>query len=245
MSPACHRFREDLHDAFVADPASLAHAESCDECAALAARVGRVARAVMELEQRTAPAALDGRVVAALEAGVREERAVRAVCDLEREPLPESLERAVELAAELENTELANGLDTERHPVPTVLERLVGEELADPQRATVRRFVASLPRRPAPTELEARVHADLIQAPDRPGLRPTFGRRLVLVSSALAAGLLAMVLFRPFFTSSTTTERARPFRVEAATVDDIQALDPFARGLIENVGGGMLAARNL
>lgn len=253
MSSACHRFREDLHDAFVADPEALAHAESCEACAALAARVGRVARAVVELERRAVPAALDGLVVAALEAGVREERAVRAVRELERErlpePLPESPEEAVELeaqiAAELRDTELGAGLNTERYPVPSVLERLVREELADPERARVARFVFSLPRRAAPSELEARVHVDLAAPAPRPIARPRLGRRLALVGSSLAAGLLAMVLFRPFFLTGSDPDRGRPFRVEAATAEDLQALDPFARGLIENVGGGMLAARKL
>jgi hypothetical protein len=251
MSPACLRFRAGLHDLVVADPEALAHAASCEPCAALAARVERAAGAVADLKGLSAPVSLDGLVVAALEAGVREERAVRAVQGLEREPLPEPLEEAVEteaeIAAELERTELAAGFDTERQPVPSVLERLVSEELAQPDRAVVERFVFSLPRQKAPSELEARVHADLVEpaATPAPITAPRLlGRRLTLVGSTLAAGLLVTLLFRPFFTI-TDPDQGRPFRVEPATADDLAALDPFTKGLIENVAGGMLAARDL
>ncbi len=252
MNPACHQFREGLHDAFAADPESLAHAKACSECAALAVRVERVARSVRELEHHAAPTALDGRIVAALEAGVRQERVVRAVRELERERPPESLDEVIELeagiAAELEDTELGAGLDTERYPAPSVLERLVREELTDPQRAVAARFVSSLSRQSAPSELEARVHADLIE-PDKPFVAPfhfgRFGRRVALVGSSLAAGLLLALFVRPFLVADADPDRGRSFRVEAATAEDLDALDPFARGLIDNVSGGMLAARSL
>ena len=239
MKSACQSFREELHDPHRRS-GSTGHPEACPACAEYSARVARAARGVVELGRLAVPAQLDGLVVAALQTGVREERAARAVSHLAREALPDSLDTAVEtkaaIAAEL-------GVPLDRARVPSVLDRLVDEELADPTRATVRRHVSSLPRERAPSELDARVHADLLDARD-PFRKRYYGRRQAIAGASIAAGLLALLFLRIL----TVRDGGRPppsFRVEAATLEDLQFLDPFAREAVASLGGGLLSAREL
>ena len=128
------------------------------------------------------PADLEGRVVAALQAGHRQARAAQAVAELGRVSSPQALDQAVdaefEETVELELAELEldgasvdapEGADDglARLPVPGVLDRLVAEELAAPSQARARRYLGSLRRRHAPEELRMRVGlilADLLYA---------------------------------------------------------------------------------
>jgi len=239
MNSACQRYREELHDPRDGHPTSR-HSRACPDCAAYAARAERAVREVGGLERFEAPDELEGLVVAALNAGAREGRAVQAVSRLARQVLPEELERAVETEAEIAaglSGPLGRAVDRERVLVPSVLDRLVQEELSDPVKATVRRAVSSLPRQTAPTELDARVHADLLlpQAAER---SPFLGRRLALVVTSLAAAVLALLVLRP-----SQGPRVPSFRLEAATLEDLDSLDPFAREVVSSLGGGLLSTR--
>jgi len=237
MNSACQSFREGLHDPLDAE-APFGHPEGCPQCAEYASRVARATRGLTELEQLEAPDALEGMVVAALQAGVREGRAVRAVSDLERQALPEQLERAVE--TEVEIAAVGGPFETERVQVPSVLDRLVHEELSDPIKANVRRVVSSLPRERAPAELDVRVHADLLEQDTPAPARPRFGRRLMLVGTSIAAGVLALLFLRP-----GPEPRSPSFRVEAASLEDMEYLDPFAREVVSSLGGGLLSVKEL
>ena len=237
MNSACQSYREELHDPR-GDDASHGHPEACPECAEYAVRAERAVRGLAELEALEAPVELDGMVVAALQAGVREGRAVRAVSELERQALPEPLVRSAETEAEIA-AELGGPFDRERVQVPSVLDRLVHEELADPIKVTVRRAVSSLPREQAPAELDARVHGDLL-APPASTAAPRFGRRLMLLGTSIAAGLLALLFLR-----TGPEPRTPSFRLEAATLEDIEVLDPFAREVVSSLGGGLLSVKEL
>jgi hypothetical protein len=141
------------------------HLATCADCAAYVARVARSLAGLRGLERRPAPIELDGRVVAALQAGARQERAVRAVEELAPRTAPERVERAVETDAELAAHHPGRELRPARLRAPQVLDRLVAEELGDPSAARARRFVSSLARLEAPGELALRVAGDLAGTP--------------------------------------------------------------------------------
>lgn len=119
------------------------HLASCAACAAFAASIDRHALALRGLPRHEASEELDGLVVAAFHAGHRQERAIDAVRALTREPTPSALDQRL----------------WERGPrsAPAVLDRLVAEDLADPEKALSRRYAGRLQRLSAPEELRRRI----------------------------------------------------------------------------------------
>src|SRR5687768_14445839 len=116
-----------------------AHASDCAPCARWIRGLAAREKALRSLPRASAPAELDGRVVAAIHAGERQERAIRAMRGLGRIEVEHELDRALAEAAEHAAADpLARW--TGRLQAPAVLERLVAGELADPARARAERF---------------------------------------------------------------------------------------------------------
>jgi hypothetical protein len=116
-----------------------------EEQALLEARL-RQARALVALGRRPAPLALEGYVVAAMQAGAREERAVAAVRDLGTEVAPVELDERV-----------AGSIDRLR--APGALDLYVAGRLALPGAGLAQSLLARLPRLAAPEDLTARLAA--------------------------------------------------------------------------------------
>ncbi len=218
MDARCQTFRDALIESSTLDQHS---SHDCAECAAWARRFRQRESVLGSLERRAVPAELDGRVIAALEAGYREDRAVAALRDLARVDVPSSLDRAVERVA---------GEVVLRAPTqvsaPDVLRRLVEEELSDPSKARARRFVGSLPREFAPAELDARVAAELAK-PERPR---RFRSKLLAASFALVVLAISIEL-----AISVRVSRSRIQWVEAS---DPSELSPMAASLFSGFSGG-------
>lgn len=159
------RMEEDGVDGRSVLPGSLRERLSADE-SALAEWRGLVqqARALASLGRFRAPADLDGRVVAALQAGHCEERAAAAVRFLPRVDVPVELAARVRRLAERSFPE-----DPERR-APRVLDLLVEEEIADPPASVTRRMLGRLTRRAAPSSLEGGLQARTTD-PSQPGDR--------------------------------------------------------------------------
>lgn len=102
-----------------------------------------------------APADLDGRVVAALQAGRREERAVAAVRSLARVEAPAELTARVRQFAE------RSFPDEPERRAPGALDRLVEQEIADHPASVTKRMLGGLKRRAAPSLLEESLQASL------------------------------------------------------------------------------------
>lgn len=130
-------------------PGSLRTRLSTDE-AALAEWRGlvRQARALASLGRLRAPEDLDGRVVAALQAGYREERAAAAVRSLPRVDVPVELTARVRRLAERSFSQ-----DPERR-APRVLDLLVEEAIADHPAGVTRGKLGGLTRSAVPSPLE-------------------------------------------------------------------------------------------
>jgi len=233
MHSTCRTFREALHD----PRGSLdAHAGTCADCAAFAARIGRAAEALAALERRAAPLELDGRVVASFQAGVRQDRVVRALTELGPLETPADAELDARVEFAVRHPELELGRTSSK--APHVLERLVAEELADPAAARARRFVGSLRRFEAPAELELGVARDLAAGPSPdPARGQGSGRRRVLVA---AAALVLAALLGPWRAPELAPRRH--LRLEAARLGDLDALGSYPRSWIAGLGGGLVSA---
>lgn len=182
-------------------------------------------RGLAGLTRRTAPSALDGRVVAAFEAGHREERAIEAVQSLVRVDVPEHLAEHLDRAVTRELSK------REALLAPDVLRRLVEEELSDPSKARTRRFVGSLKRLPAPEALDAKVVASLT-APER---TRSFRSRLLFGGSAALLAIAATFVW--FVTGRGEVEAARK-RIEWVRAESTDELSPLAASLLAGFSGG-------
>lgn len=146
---------------------------------ALASARGHV-RALRSLPSLRAPEELEGRVVASLEAGYRQDRAAGLVAGLEAVSAPEELMPLVEARVEENLGEVE---------APAVLERLVEERVAAPTEGTIRSMTGRLDRKHAPSELD-----DRVLTPDSP-LSSEFPAGGRLRRFAVVAGAAALVLF--------------------------------------------------
>lgn len=224
MPLTCREFTGMLADA--ADLASggdaLAdHARTCADCARYAARVARIGAALRELTPMAAPAELEGRAVAAFEAGHRSDRAVAALRTLGRREAPASLDAAVARAAGEPAVPRA----------PEVLRRLVVEELSDPRKATARRFVGSLPRTSAPEALYDGVGGQLQR---RRSARP--GRAWLITTGAV---LLSALLVGGWLMRREPTAAGKPSgKIVWVRVDSAKDLSPMTRALMAGFTGG-------
>lgn len=198
-----------------------------DAFAALARARGHL-RALSSLMAPGAPDELAGRVVASLNAGARQERALEFASSLTALEAPTTLDEAV-----------AARIDADVERAPAVLDRLVEERLDTPEQAMTRSMTGRLERHKAPSELERRVQHELLGRRDAPR---SARRRL---ASAAAASLLAIVLVvgvqRMVPASSTAEEPAAVERVVSLTVERVTAgdLTPSDRAFLGMMGGAL------
>jgi len=175
-------------------------------------------------ETQAAWTELDGRVVAELQAGRRQERAAASLSSLKRASAPAELEALVVAAMD-------SGAVL-RHPAPGELDTRVASEIASSGQARIARQVAALERVAPPFELQGRVQAVISRVPRSDSL--PIQRWL-----AVAATLLVV------FGAASMVERSvrdpapeYPFRV--VHVESAASLDPFVRGLLAASSGGVL-----
>lgn len=223
MNTACRDFLESMLEAAPQRPpaegALERHLAACSSCREAFARMCRTREAFTSLAPQRAPGELDGLVVAATQAGQRQERALAHLRTSLRHAAPAGLEQRLG-----PGTAALGGV--RRVAAPAVLDRLVDEELRDPQHALTRRYVARLQRLGPPPSLRERV-AELLGAQSGPRRRPW-----LLASAAL------LVLVGTMW-SWWRIERAslRP-RFQVVYVDDVEQLDPLARDLLYGATGG-------
>ena len=189
-------------------------APSEEQLRALASAKGHL-KALRSLHGLRAPAELEGRVVASLEAGFRQDRAVGLVAGLGAEAAPGALDPMVEARVE-ENLE---GVQA-----PAVLGRLVEERVAAPAEGMVRSMAGRLDRKPAPEELDARV----LEEDSGLAVASLLGgrvRRFAIFSSAAALVLVAVRLVATPSDSGSGGPSLRIIRVESLESVSASALD--------------------
>ncbi len=240
MSTSCEQILEHLTAAAVQGgswPQELeAHLEHCPACSAWAARLRGHAWALGELQLVAAPAELEGRVVAAMHGGQREDRAVAELSTLGPACAPAELDgRILSLFADLR----AEGL-LQPSVAPEELEERVDADLQDLPAATTAHLLSKLPRLDAPEELEARVEDELpLLRHRRASLHLVWTRKRALAAGAAAAACLA--LWIGFNAGPRTAAPQAPlFPFEVVVLDDSSELSPAARGMLDTVSGGAL-----
>lgn len=182
----------------------------------------------------------DGRVVAELNAGRRQDRAVAALRWMRRREVPLELDvlvrqelRRASLAADFDSGEDAIGRGFGDRSAPAELDRRVAAEFLAAALAGGGRPLKGLPRLPVPAELDARVGADL----RRQGLAEDVPLRRWLVA---AAALLTVAALGAMWQASERAGKrgSRDFQVVRA--NSLADLDPLARGLLSaQLGGAM------
>lgn len=171
-------------------------------------RARQVAIWLTAIESKSAPFALDGRVVAAMNAGYTQERSIASLVRLESLTAPLALEHGV--AAQILRTD-----PQDREVAPAELDARVEDQVRDPEGAMVRGMAGRLDPISAPSELDERLLRQLDEeAPTtRPTAGPVAGRaRSVAAGLALAAGVLLSV----WLSDPSATPAAGPVTAEVA-----------------------------
>lgn len=177
-------------------------------------------RAFLDLRPQAAPRELDGCVVAALQAGHRQDRAVAALRSLERTPMPHDADLTIWPAGA---------------GAPPVLDRIVEQNLQDPTHSIARRFAGRLERLQAPQALRPRVEAllplsDLARTPR--SRAPAF-----LVGSLMLLGLVSAATWFAFERSSTVDAGGPLFVIER--LDSSADLDSVVGSTFSSLLGGL------
>jgi hypothetical protein len=201
------------------------------------------------LQRVDAPLDLDGRVVAALQAGHRQVRAADALTQLPRQEVPEELNRGDWIQPGEVDYSNANNWP-ERRPVPSVLDRLVDESLQDLQGSVSSGLLGRLRRRRAPEALDMRVDAMLasgahLKAGRRGALSRVGGgslqRALFVLPAGIAAAAVLFVLARPMLGSlggsSSTPTDDYPFEVVRRDAFDSSQHSALTLDLFESLTG--------
>jgi hypothetical protein len=210
------------------------HVESCDECRAWVVAIERRIHALNDLTDLVAPAELDQRVAGEL-AGDRQKRNERAAGSLARLGAPADLDAAVaelfggrEPAGDAERGERAARTVRmlEIVPAPSVLERLVAEELAKPALQRAERFPGNLERLEAPEELREKLHGSVRR---RAALRLLRAPLAALAAAALVVWVALQMDDAP---------ASRSYRFEVVRATSLADLDPMLRSMAEGLTGG-------
>lgn len=252
-SNPCSILREEhlLRDEHCQAPSALEqHARECGECGAWLQRHERLVGVLGAVGRYPAPADLESGVVAELisgasrladdilelpsysggEHGEPQPPALlqRALSELPRHAAPAELEQR--LAADLEGSPLARRTvgRLEPMPAPSVLDRLVDEELRDPA-AVTRRMAGGLPRRPGPAVLASGVEHALSDAPRE---RPAALR--LRWSGGVAAAALLVLAGTWLAGDRAASDTPRLMLVE---VQSLESLDPLAADLLAGMTG--------
>jgi hypothetical protein len=224
MTSSCQELRDRLiahaGDAAAFEPDLARHVASCAACSALAHEIARQMIALRTLDRRRAPLELDGRVVAACHGGHRQERAVSAVRALTPWHVP------AELDAKVLDEEYGRFV-RETSKAPSVLDRLVDEDLRDPPKAVAQRFAGRLERLRAPGVLRVRVERTA-------GKRFSMARREVRVAAAVA--LVVVLLFS--MSAAIYWLRTPRYDFEVVRETSIEGLDPIPRAMLASLTGG-------
>ena len=252
----CPKYSDELVAAAAISEAPSAHLAShlatCADCSRRLEDLARQAHALSELERAPAPRELEGRVVAALHAGHRQERSVAWLAGLGRQLPPQQLEHA--LAAE--------AVDEKGGPkAPPELEgRVAADWAGEAAEFATRRALARLPRRSAPKILAERVDDRIRQL--RPGQRTAswatrhWEARGRLVAVMTAAALLLTIALQSqsgapfgFFpaspppASSPAAESVTAYSFEVRYHDNFRELDATSRAWVDGITGGLTWAR--
>ena len=195
------------------------HVAGCTECSGVVARIGRQVAALRALERRTAPAELDGRVVAACHAGHREERVAAALTSLRHRKAPRELGPIV--------------FGSDSVVAPRALDDRVDSDLARPEDVAARRAAARLERLRAPRRLRAQVERTIARGRAGGGARPKVWTSLVL-------GFVALAGIGLYFARGRGGSAPAPtYRFEVEYATSLDAFDPLARSLLASVSGGL------
>lgn len=230
MRDACKEFRE----AWEHGEGAPLHHETCAPCKRWVDSLERLRGALTSLARVDAPPQL-AVAVAREFGGDRSERLQRVLESLVRRGAPAALDERVSAwigrggtgadpERRAQRLEALRALDVQQ--APGVLERLLREELQDPQRRQVERFSGTLARMRAPQELAERIAASVKR---RALVRLVAGPLTALA----AAGLIVWLTLR----SGVAEPHTYRFRVLHATT--LEELDPTARALAESLGGGV------
>ena len=231
MLQACHNFRDAYLEAALGGDESgasvewRAHREGCADCVTWSERVDKQVRALRGLSSMTAPSELDERLEGVFQNG-DEDRFARLLGSLETLRAPAELDERMAtegLAAPFLRTMTAL-------EAPSVLDRLVEEELLDPALARMKRFPGDLERLEAPASLADRL--------DRSGESRPRPRRLAPLVAAVAAAFLLWVGLRTD-RKAFDQEPAYSFQVSYANAS---ALEPIAASLAGALSGGSVHA---
>lgn len=227
MAHDCRNFRRETWPTL--DERSRAEQlAECDDCARWSESWSRRAEALRSLEAREAPAELDALVAEAV--GSSSPRLAAHLSGLPRVDAPEELEARIEV--EVLGSRSAPFLHTlDYHEAPSVLDRLVNEELAAGAAATARRFAGDLEPVDAPPALKTWARSWWLRSAAEeerrgPGLRTWVG----LATAAAAAWMLL-----PMFRSEQSPASPRNFRV--VYVESPEALSPMARAIADGLSG--------
>lgn len=222
--PACPDRRDTLVDVasdLARRDASLeAHLIACDGCRDFLASVEAQRRAFRDLARKSAPRELDGYVVAALQAGHRQDRAIEALRSLERMPMPLDADLAIWPAGAV---------------APAALDRLVERDLQDPTHSIARRFAGRIERLQAPRELETRV-ATVIALSGKRRRRAARGVSLALAALGLV-GLSALGTW--FFATRPGSVVAAGPKFVVEHVHSASELDPLLGSTLASLLGGL------
>jgi hypothetical protein len=234
MTDLCQKYRDRWLEHALDVPASEPdeHAEKCVACAEWRRAVSAQVAALRSMERFELPGSMDEVVHEDLSRSVvATERLLAALPRLEapaelEERVASLLEVTHERAAAVESREddhFAKAVGTlDYSMVPPVLDRLVSEELADPDVHVAERFVGNLESLQAPARLDV-----LVRRRIRRHRVPLFAGLATLAAASLVAWLVLNPLDRD-------AEQRRSLRwVRAASLDE---LDPLARGFVEALG---------
>jgi len=198
------------------------HLADCAACRRELARATHRTLLVRTLPRFAPPVDLDGVVVAALQAGMRQKRAIQAITSLTPVAAPDVLAQRIAGVT-----------------APAVLERLVSEDLADPAKAVASRYTRRLERLRAPTDLEHR-----LGHPPRRSRSRFLPLALVTAGLLLTVGTLALAHFLRGTTRGVPTLQSGPVLV-VEHVDSVQQLDPIAGMLLAGFTGGLVDVERL
>ena len=187
-------------------------------------------RALRSLPRLQAPEELDGRVVASLEAGFRQDRATGLVTGLQAHPAPEELAGLVEGQVEAN----LKGVGA-----PAVLERLVEERVEASAEGMVRSMAGRLDRKVAPSELDGRVLDPSSGVVAASPFRGRVIRRFAVAVSAAALLVVTARLVGPLGESASATPPLNIVRVQSLDAMSASALDrAFLASLTGEYPGG-------
>lgn len=190
-----------------------------------------------------------------LASALRSVARVRAPDELDRRTEPRELSAACARAV-LDHLRVLHA--------PSVLDRLVREEIDGQPGTTVRRFAGDLERHAAPASLDARVRERDFAAGREPGAAasaaprerrgeravgaaasPQRGKRAwwVVTSGALAAGLLGIWSYSVLVAPGQRPARSHRFEVVEIDAAQLREQSPFGFGFANGLTGGALLAQ--